>query len=806
MDFTVELTSLIELLSSQIYREPEVFVRELVLNAHDARRRRRRLDPRHTGGPIVIRCEPGRWIEFEDDGIGMSREQLTRSLSRACASETRASDDDACFGRFGVGFFSVLAVAHAVELHTRSARPDAEALRWRWRGGTAFEIDAGDRRTAGTRVRVHCKPEFAHLAAADVLQRLVRTQLPRLDVALDVAGGGDPRAVALREWRALLRDRDDRAAAPLLEETGLKTTAAFVACAPDDAIAVLGVPEPNSADYGRVSVYLRGVLVASGAPELLPEGLRWLCGVLELRRCELTADRRRVERSEEHAALSAAIEAALADALASWAVRDPNLLSRVLAAHRTRLIPALRASAPLRRSARAWFPLHTTRGPLTFAEIVATCPRTGGIGEVCYQMSAPQSDMRWSVARTGSRLVVHAPDNDVVELLWSLARDEPALTLRELYWGGPVRDIQVPLPDLGGTATARLAALRAYFSDRHVLVEPGVYDPPTLPCVVEITSSSGSTGGGGGWGGLLRSIDRIFGDFVDAGAQSSARLHLNLANRTITTLLTASAEPAIPAVAAALFAAGLAEASREPSRAPGIERILADLLAGALAPSPARSSTAAHRHVLCFFAFSYRRQVYRDLLTALRDVLEDHPYCWEVRSAEEDQVRPDLYASVWEQIAACDVLLADVTEHNPNVTLEVGLALGMEGRAVELLAQQGYQPIADLQGRLIHLYDPAALAREPSAVRDALRRWITASAGLRGIRRAAPYLGYRLLTRAKIFSPRQEAAFAGVWPDPRSLLSESIEELSSRTHTPPATVAAAVAFFREREHRHNSAT
>src|SRR5262249_28349117 len=130
----VELSSLVKLLGDNLYSSPDVFLRELVQNAHDAITRRR-IEARFTGrGEIVVSIErKDRMpvIVIEDNGSGLTVEEIHRDLAtigRGTTRELRKTEDAGggtpvhpyLIGAFGLGFMSAYVVSDTVSFTTTS--------------------------------------------------------------------------------------------------------------------------------------------------------------------------------------------------------------------------------------------------------------------------------------------------------------------------------------------------------------------------------------------------------------------------------------------------------------------------------------------------------------------------------------------------------------------------------------------------------------------------------------------------------------------------------------------------------------
>lgn len=134
---TSNVKALIENLGgSKLYGEENlllVTLRELIQNARDAILARRTMEGRPEEGQITIRLkeeEGRRWIEVEDDGIGMSLDCIKNHLlnfgssywkSNLAKSENMGlrSKGFKSVGKFGIGFYSIFMVAKSVELLTK---------------------------------------------------------------------------------------------------------------------------------------------------------------------------------------------------------------------------------------------------------------------------------------------------------------------------------------------------------------------------------------------------------------------------------------------------------------------------------------------------------------------------------------------------------------------------------------------------------------------------------------------------------------------------------------------------------------
>src|SRR5690606_27778880 len=129
------------------------------------------------GAELKIRLsfdKDAKTVTLEDNGIGMSREEVIAHLGTIAKSGTAdflknlsgdQKKDSHLLGQFGVGFYSAFIGAHRVEGVTRRAGAAAsEGVRWSSKGEGEFEGATIDKAERGTRIVLHLKSgeeEFA---------------------------------------------------------------------------------------------------------------------------------------------------------------------------------------------------------------------------------------------------------------------------------------------------------------------------------------------------------------------------------------------------------------------------------------------------------------------------------------------------------------------------------------------------------------------------------------------------------------------------------------------------------------------
>lgn len=169
--FQTESRRILDLMVHSIYTHKEIFLRELISNASDAMDKlyyRSLTEPevQVDRGAFRIRLEVDqdkRCLVIEDNGIGMSREDLENNLGVIAQSGTLLfkkdmdpKEDVDIIGQFGVGFYSAFMVSKAITVISR-AYGSQEAYRWHSAGVEGFTIEPWEKEGHGTEIILEIK-------------------------------------------------------------------------------------------------------------------------------------------------------------------------------------------------------------------------------------------------------------------------------------------------------------------------------------------------------------------------------------------------------------------------------------------------------------------------------------------------------------------------------------------------------------------------------------------------------------------------------------------------------------------------
>ena len=192
LGFQTEVKQLLHLMIHSLYSNKEIFLRELISNASDAADKLRfealaKPELLEGGSELKIRLsfdKDAKTVTLEDNGIGMSREEVIAHLGTIAKSGTAdflknlsgdQKKDSHLIGQFGVGFYSAFIVADEVEVFSRRAgSPASEGVHWSSKGEGEFEVATVEKAERGTRIVLHLKSGEEEFADGWRLRNIVK--------------------------------------------------------------------------------------------------------------------------------------------------------------------------------------------------------------------------------------------------------------------------------------------------------------------------------------------------------------------------------------------------------------------------------------------------------------------------------------------------------------------------------------------------------------------------------------------------------------------------------------------------------
>jgi molecular chaperone HtpG len=347
--FRAEVQQLLHILSQALYTDREIFLRELISNSSDALHRMRvelltSEDAIDRDAELVIRVtgdETANTITISDTGIGMTHDELIENLGTIAHSGAKAvmerlekDQRSGVIGQFGVGFYSVFAVADRVVVSSRSFRPDAEAVRWESSGGDTYTISADERTERGTTITVHLKDDAKEFAQTWQIRSIIKKHSDFIAFPIYV---GDEQVNQTKPlWRRAPREVEAEAYPEFYRQLTMDWEAPIhhlhlSTDAPIDLHAILYVPSKRERGLierrveGKIKLYSRSVLIQDDARELLlPNHFRFIEGVVDSEDLPLNVSREGVQRTPEIQRIRKTLTSRVTRELATLAEKEPE--------------------------------------------------------------------------------------------------------------------------------------------------------------------------------------------------------------------------------------------------------------------------------------------------------------------------------------------------------------------------------------------------------------------------------------------------------------------------------------------------
>lgn len=188
---------LVQLLAKSLYPEPDVFIRELIQNAHDSLQLRQAKGHQFQGVIEIVTNEQERTITFLDNGQGMDKQDIENFLSTVGRSGTGEQTHELeeqqklsvdTIGQFGIGLLSAFVIAEQIDVFTQKNGQDSA---WHWvnQGGENYELDEIPPNDVGVGTRVVVKVLQDHLShiAEEKVRSTINTLISCLSISCSIA-------------------------------------------------------------------------------------------------------------------------------------------------------------------------------------------------------------------------------------------------------------------------------------------------------------------------------------------------------------------------------------------------------------------------------------------------------------------------------------------------------------------------------------------------------------------------------------------------------------------------------------------
>ncbi|WP_286790814.1 MULTISPECIES: molecular chaperone HtpG [unclassified Pseudomonas] len=364
LGFQTEVKQLLHLMIHSLYSNKEIFLRELVSNASDAADKLRfealaKPELLEGGDALKIRIsydKDARTVTIEDNGIGMSREDVVTHLGTIAKSGTAdflkklsgdQRKDSHLIGQFGVGFYSAFIVADKVDVFTRRAgQPAAEGVHWSSKGEGEFDVETIEKPERGTRIVLHLKTGEEEFADGWRLRNIIKKYSDHIALPIELPKehhGED--APSEQEWETV-----NRASAlwtrPRTEVKDEEYQEFYKHVSHDfenpltwshnkvegklEYTSLLYVPARAPFDlYQReaprgLKLYVQRVFIMDQADEFLPLYLRFIKGVVDSNDLSLNVSREILQKDPVIDSMKSALTKRVLDMLEKLAKNEPE--------------------------------------------------------------------------------------------------------------------------------------------------------------------------------------------------------------------------------------------------------------------------------------------------------------------------------------------------------------------------------------------------------------------------------------------------------------------------------------------------
>ena len=314
--FKAETKQLLNILIHSLYKDRDVFLREMLSNASDALNRIRFemltnqnvLDPDAELRIRITADKEAGTLTIQDTGIGMTKDEIIENLGTIAqsgarnfieATKDKSVDLTQVIGQFGVGFYSVFMVADWVRVTSRSYKPRAKAVSWYATGEDNFEISPAEMGERGTKIEIKLKEDAKEFAEEYRLKNII---------GFPIYVGEEEKQV--NKQTSLWRTSKSEVTEEQYKDFYRQVTLDFedpllhihtITDAPVQIYALLYIPRKGERGIlsmrkeDGLQLYSRNILIDEYNKDLLPDYLRFVQGVVDSEDLPLNVSRETVQ-------------------------------------------------------------------------------------------------------------------------------------------------------------------------------------------------------------------------------------------------------------------------------------------------------------------------------------------------------------------------------------------------------------------------------------------------------------------------------------------------------------------------------
>lgn len=710
---------LIRLLADGLYSTSDIFVRELIQNGHDSIVRREALKESFYQGEISITYDSSeKSITFADNGIGMDESDIENFLSVIGSTGTGISKgeledmfSEELIGQFGIGMLSSFLVASKVCVQTHKVNSDT-AYQWVNYGSTECELSLIDRKEVGTAVTVFVRPDFTYLLDRQKLEEIIRRYCDFISVPVKINGTGPVNAI-FAPW-----DKEYQTA-----EQEMDTYSTFVNRRfPDMSMDVFPIninKQVEGKDYraqgvlyisnqhlaglnstGTLDIFVRKMLVKEGDTSLLPTWAKFVRGVVDSPDLSPTAGRDNInQENTAFKVIQAELGVKIIERLEYLAENRLDKFSYINQWHHDHLKGMAMVNEDFFSQVADLLLFETNQGDVSLQRYIPMNPLIEGRNPIYYFSHYDSAAQYYRMANEKGLVVINAGRNYDEELLEKYGEHHPEVTLEKLN----VLDKGIFFDELSAEERLQFRRLEERMSYHlnhdlglNIVLNTKLYAPKAVPAVIIETEVSKTD----------RELQDLLNtpslrmNFGDAFRSIQERIHnrpvqlaLNGRNTLIQLLSKANLDSVVTStVMTLLYNNALIYSHRLDERNMSIvhdnvAQIMTMLietqhenldlrdellkLRKDMQVKNASNIVNGSKYILMFMITPFADE-YRSVELAVRRVFEQAPFCFEVCLARDKYNADTLVENVKSHIAAAQCFIAEISDLDPNVMMEVG--------------------------------------------------------------------------------------------------------------------------------------
>jgi len=307
-EFESEVKQLLHILVYSLYKNKEIFLRELISNAVDALNKvkfetllNKDIEDKNEDLRIDISLNKTQnKLIIEDTGIGMTRDELVKNLGTIAhsgtsnflkkLSESKEEEKVDLIGKFGVGFYSSFMVAKEIHVYTKYFKKGSKAFLWKSKGDADYTIEETIKKIRGTRIELLLKKDEKEFLEKFTIKNTILKHSKFIPFPLYIEKDKIETSEAIwTQPKSTLKEEDYYGFYKFLENTQEEpeTYIHLSSDAPVQFNAIFFVPKTSFEFAGfvktepGVDLYSKKVLIQKGCKDIIPEYLRFVKGVID---------------------------------------------------------------------------------------------------------------------------------------------------------------------------------------------------------------------------------------------------------------------------------------------------------------------------------------------------------------------------------------------------------------------------------------------------------------------------------------------------------------------------------------------